>query len=554
MGNALLSGVSGMKAHQQMIDVAGNNLANLNTIGFKSGRITFSDLLSETIREASQPTSAVGGINPMQVGSGASVASIDKNMSQGTLINTGQALDMAIEGEGYFVLNDGTKNIFTRVGTFGVDSNYYLVDPVTGYMVQRQGVIGVADGFQTTGDNAIRIPYDVALPAKATTTISYNGNLSADKVSVSTHTLRLGSPFTISGAAAAGTTEIDKLDQFSGGELGVGETGTITITGAQRDGTDIGSVDLTVNPTTTLQDLLDELNLPALFGTDSTATLDNGELFLKDDTSGYSKANVNMVWSSATSKTLALPYHFQLETPGGNVTQDTTITVYDSLGTAHILNASFVRTDTARTWDLVIKDVSGDTKLADRRIESITFQTSGAYGGLGGSDTATFQLDFVTDGSGSRTITVDLGTEGKLDGLTQFGQDSTAGPSGQDGYTWGKLLSMSASIEGTLTGLFTNGIRKDIAQMTLAIFQNPSGLKSMGSNYYEPSANSGDPLYTKGASSGCGPIRGGMLESANVDVAEQFVQLIQAQNGFQANARTIRVSTEMLRELTNLIR
>ncbi len=554
MGNALLAGVSGMKAHQQMIDVAGNNLANLNTIGFKSSRITFSDLLSQTVREASQPTSTVGGINPMQVGSGAAVASIDKDMSQGTLINTGQALDMAIEGEGYFVLNDGTKNAFTRVGTFGVDSNYYLVDPVTGYLVQRQGVVGVSDGFQTTGNNAIRIPYDVALPAKATTTVSYNGNLSADQSSVSTHTLRLGSAFTVGGAAAVGTTEIDKLEQFTGGELGGAETGTITITGAQRDGTTIGSVSFNVAETTTLQDLLDELNLSALFGDDSTATLENGEIFLKDKTSGYSQTNVNMVWSSATTKVLALPYHFQLETPGGNLTQDTTITVYDSLGTAHIINASFVRTDDARTWDLVIKDVSGDVKLADRRIETIEFQTTGAYGGLGGTDTATFTLDFVTDGSGSRTVTVNLGTEGKLDGLTQFGQDSTAAGSGQDGYTWGKLLSMSAGTEGTLTGLFTNGIRKDIAQMTMAVFQNPSGLKSMGNNYYESSANSGTALYTKGAANGCGKIRGGMLESANVDVAAQFVQLIQAQNGFQANARTIRVSTEMLRELTNLIR
>jgi len=554
MGSALLSGVSGMKAHQRMIDVAGNNLANLNTMGFKSSRVTFAELLSETLREASQPTSTVGGTNPTQVGSGASVASIDRNMTQGTLVNTGQSLDMAIEGEGYFVLNDGTKNLYTRVGTFGVDSSYYLIDPKTGYRVQRHGITGQSEGFQDAADSGIKVPYDVALPAEATTTISYNGNLSADQTNVTTNTLRAGSAFTVDGAAAGATTEIDKLDQFSGGDLGA-ETGTITISGRLRDSGDLTDIDLTVDDSTTLQDLLDEMNDPVTgFGADCTASLVNGEIYLTDNDSGYSKTDVRLAWSGPEDKTLSLPRHFTLESPGGQANQPTSITVYDSLGTAHVLNAAFVKTEADRTWDLVITKVSGDVELTDRRIEGITFDTEGAYSGLSGSDTCQFELDFVTDGSGVRSVNVNLGSEGEYGGVTQFGEDSTAGASDQDGYSWGKLMSISVSIDGMLTGLFTNGIRKNIAQIQTAVFQNPSGLKATGNSYFEPSANSGDPVNTTGASGGCGSIRGGMLESSNVDTAQQFVQLIQAQNGFQANAKTIRVSTEMLQELTSLIR
>jgi len=111
MSFALSAGVTGLQAHQKMLDIAGNNLANVNTTAFKSSRITFSELLNETIKKASQPTSGVGGTNPQQIGSGVGVAGISPNMAQGNIINTGNPLDLAVEGEGYFVLGDGQQNI-----------------------------------------------------------------------------------------------------------------------------------------------------------------------------------------------------------------------------------------------------------------------------------------------------------------------------------------------------------------------------------------------------------------------------------------------------------
>ncbi|MHC4634652.1 MAG: flagellar hook-basal body complex protein, partial [Planctomycetota bacterium] len=118
MSFALSAGVTGLQAHQKMIDIAGNNLANVNTTAFKSSRIIFADLLSETIKKASQPTSTVGGTNPQQMGHGVGIAGITPNMAQGNIVNTGNPLDLAIEGEGYFVSNDGEQDLYTRAGAF----------------------------------------------------------------------------------------------------------------------------------------------------------------------------------------------------------------------------------------------------------------------------------------------------------------------------------------------------------------------------------------------------------------------------------------------------
>src|SRR4030065_51577 len=108
---ALSAGVTGLQAHQKMLDVAGNNLANVTTTAFKSSRITFSELLSQTIKKASQPTGTVGGTNPQQMGSGVGIAGISPNMQQGNIVNTGNPLDLAMEGEGYFVVNKRLQNI-----------------------------------------------------------------------------------------------------------------------------------------------------------------------------------------------------------------------------------------------------------------------------------------------------------------------------------------------------------------------------------------------------------------------------------------------------------
>ncbi len=675
MSFALSAGVTGLEAHQKMLDIAGNNLANVNTTAFKSGRITFAELLSETIKKASQPTATVGGTNPQQMGSGVGIAGISPDMAQGNIVNTGNPLDLAIEGQGYFVVGDGSQNLYTRAGSFAVDADSNLVDPATGYLIQRIGSVGVSDGFQTASDSNIHVPYDVAMPANATTEITIVGNLSADAQLPATQTNKLSSNVaytTNNGTTALETTRIADLDQYTG----TLNSGTITFSGYKSDGSALGSnptTDLTmdVDATTTLADVLSWLNtdegtaaveevqtvtlatapnndpdggtftltydgettaaiawnatandiedalellstvnagditvsapiddgitftfadtlgdvnlismdstllldgaavitnsiaetttgraVQGLLGSDATASLVHGKITITDTASGFSKSDLAMAWSG--DGTLTVPSYFEVATVGGEEVKSVNITVFDTQGGKHVLAGAFVRTDTPNTWDMILTSITGDIYALDmeaRRIEDISFSASdGSYSGLSGSDNAEITMTFAHDTANAQTIVVDMGTAGQLDGLTQFAGNSTAVAREQDGYEAGSLSTVSVDSAGTLIGVFSNGIKKNIATLQVALFQNPAALESMGGGYFNFSANSGGAVATQALSGGAGTIHGGALEKSNADVATEFVNMIQAQNGFQANARTIKVANEILKELTSLIR
>ncbi len=554
MSFALSAGVTGLQAHQKMLDIAGNNLANVNTTAFKASRITFSELLSETIKKASQPTSGVGGTNPQQMGSGVGVSGISPIMTQGNIINTGNSLDLALEGEGYFVLSDGEQYVYTRAGSFAVDADSNLVDPSTGYHVQRIGSEGEIDGFQTAGVSDIHIPYDVAMPAKATTEIVVSGNLSSDATYSTPRAQIVTSNIAYTcnnGSNATEETKISDLDQYSGTLT----SGTLTFSGYDKDGTafDTG-LTLAVDGNTTLGDIIEHLNTNVLNG--STASLVNGQIRITDDTSGYSKTDMAM--SYAGDGTLTMPAYFELSTVGGEEVKSVNITAYDSQGGKHVISGAFVRTDTPNTWDMVLTSVTGDINeisMDNRRIEGITFDAGdGSFAGLTGSDASKFVITFAHDTSTPQTINLNLGTSGKLDGLTQFAGNSTAVASEQDGYEAGRLSTVSVNNEGIVIGAFSNGIKRNIATVQIALFQNSMGLESIGSGYFIPSANSGEAIATQAMTGGAGTIHGGSLEKSNADVATEFVNMIQAQNGFQANARSIKVANDILSELTNLIR
>ena len=562
MAEALSSGVTGLQSHQKMLDAAGNNLANVNTTAYKSSRVTFAELLGQTLEQASQPTDRMGGTNPQQMGSGVKVASITPDMSQGSIVNTGNPLDVALEGQGYFVVSDGERALYTRAGTFGVDQGGHLVDPSTGYRVQRIGLTGEVDGFQIAGDNDIRIPYDVALPANPTSQITLTGNLSADAVGVSrAQTLTSSLAYTYdTGTEAVLTTEIDQLDQFGGGEgvggqLGVGDTGTIAISGYHKDGSAFGAgLTFTVAETTTVGDLIDHLNDNVLNG--ATASLVNGRIRITDDQAGYSQSDIKLTYSG--DGTLTMPPYFDITTVGGAEAKNVNIAIYDSQGGKHVLSAALVRSDAVNTWDVVLTSITGNVQGIDpenRRISGLTFDPrSGSFAGLPDTEAAQFMVTFGHDVTNPQVIAMNFGTIGSFDGLTQFAGNSTAVAREQDGYEAGSLSAVSVNNEGVLTGAFSNGVKKDLATLQVALFNNPAGLQSAGAGYFTPSANSGGAVATQAMRTGAGTIHGGALEKSNADVATEFVNLIQAQNGFQANARTIRVANDILRELTSLIR
>jgi len=669
MSLALSAGVTGLQAHQKMLDVAGNNLANVNTTAFKASSITFSELLSETVKKASQPTSTVGGTNPQQMGTGVGIAGISPNMTQGSIVSTGNPLDLALEGEGYFVVSDGQQSIFTRAGAFAVDANSIMVDPATGYRVQRIGATGEADGFQVAGDSDLHVPFGTPMPAQLTSSISITGNLSSDATLTTPQTQVLGSDisYTSSGTQAVATTLISSLDQYSG----TLSSGTLTFSGYKPDGTALGSsptADLTmpVTAATTMNDVLTWLNtnegtaavdevqtisstatggtftmsfggqttgalnwnstaaqidtalealstigagnvtcaggplaadvtvtfagtlagtdaalitvdntnmtggtasvaettpgraVQGVLGSTATASLLNGQIRITDTASGYSRSDLTMAYSG--DGTLTMPGYFEMLTVGGEEVKGVNIMVFDSQGGKHVFSGALVRTDTSNTWDMVLSSMSGNINqitIPNRRIENITFDaTNGYYTGVTGGATnpAEFVVSFAHDPLNPQTIALDFGSVGQLNGLTQFAGNSTAVAKDQDGFEAGQLSSVSVDNTGIVIGAFSNGIKKDIGAVQIALFQNTAGLESIGNGYYTSSANSGVPVATQAMSGGAGSVHGGSLEKSNADVATQFVSMIQAQNGFQANARTIRVANDILRELSSLIR
>jgi len=289
----------------------------------------------------------------------------------------------------------------------------------------------------------------------------------------------------------------------------------------------------------------------------ATASLLNGQLRITDTTSGYSKSDLAMTYSG--DGTLTMPGYFEMLTVGGEEVKSVNIMVYDSQGGKHVFSGAFVRTNTANNWDMVLSSMSGNINqitIPNRRIENITFDTTNGYytGVTGSSNPSEFVISFAHDPLNPQTIALDFGAVGQLNGLTQFAGNSTAVAKDQDGYEAGQLSNVSVDNTGIVIGAFSNGIKKDIGAIQISLFQNTSGLESIGGGYFTNSANSGVPVATQAMSGGAGSIHGGALEKSNSDVATQFVSMIQAQNGFQANARTIRVANDILRELSNLIR
>ncbi|MHC4113183.1 MAG: flagellar hook-basal body complex protein, partial [Planctomycetota bacterium] len=504
MSFALMAGVSGLQAHQRMLDVAGNNLANVNTIGYKSSRIIFSELLAQILKRASAPTSTIGGINPQQIGSGVGVAGISPDMSQGNLINTNNPLDLAIEGEGYFVLSDGSRNVYTRAGAFAVDAGSNLVDPSTGYIVQRIGTVGESDGFQTPGDANTKIPFDVAMPASATSEIKVSGNLSADATLASpqTNLLRSDTAYTSSGSNAVAGTRISDLDQFSGAFGVVDTDGKLFVTGVQPDGTAVtDAVGLDVDVNTTLADVLTYIDTQ-LGAANVTASISNGRIVVTDDTSGYSQTDVAFSYTPSGDGTdsLTMPGYFEIAAVGGEEVKSFNIITYDSQGGSHALSGAFVRTDTVNLWDLVLTSISGNVSeltFDNRRIEGIEFNGSdGSFAGLntGIGDTAQFTVTLAHDPANPQVMSIDMGTQGQYNGLTQFARESTAVAKEQDGYQTGDLSNVSVSSEGYIIGSFTNGVKKNLATVQLALFKNPPGLESVGNGYFTSSVNSGEPI------------------------------------------------------------
>jgi len=557
----MFAGVSGLRNHQVKMDVIGNNIANVNTTGFKAGRVTFQDMLAQTLRGGTAPQAGgAGGINPAQIGLGMIIGTIDTLHTQGNLGTTGKSTDMAIQGEGFFVMSDGETVRYSRDGTFDIGQDSTLVNPASGFRVQ--GWMANNNVIDTTAPvQDIYIPVGAELVAQATSSIDVVGNLDAGGSVATTGTVaNSGALHSAAATAAIGTTLLSALTDNAGtaNYLDVGDTITIN---AKKNGIAITPVTLTVTAATTVNDLAAAIQngcgiVNDLIAGDGAGVAVNGsgqivltgnygeanaitELFITSDAgSGTSNA---AAFSAAMAPSSSNGFAQTAAADGESLMS--TMIGYDSLGVAHTINVYFAKdANNSWTWNADCDDASTSTINVGRG--TIDFTELGAY-----SVDAGF-ISMTLDNGAETPLDIDL----DLSNVTQFSKDSSISVRDQNGFPAGTLEKFSIGADGIITGIYTNGLTDELGQVALARFANAGGLLKEGNNLYAQSTNSGVAQVGAAGSGGRGYINNGVLELSNVDLPQSFTDMIITQRGFQANARIITTSDDMLQELVNLKR
>ena len=555
MSIALSAGLSGLLAHQRKLDVVGNNLANVNTTGYKARRTQFSDMVYQTVRPVTgASTTGSSGTNGVQVGSGVRISQVDVQFGQGTLQETGGEFDFAIDGGGFFVLNGPSGgNLYTRDGGFQLDASGTLVESGTGYPAQRLGTLGDSEGpgtgFQTPGDSTIRVPFGSQIPGIATTSMQLDGNLDAAAAGPRERSLVSAAPMQVAGAPAALTTLLNSLDSivdpFVPGD-------SIDITGTDADGSSL-TLSLSVDGTTTVGDLVTAIS--GLYSGASAELDDDGNLTLTASDTGESFLSLDLENNGFNTGAMNFATHRMLVEEAGNTgaVVDSSVEIFDSQGRSHIIRLQYQKVDD-NEWDLTASIDEDTGTIIDGLVQRIRFGEDGAFQQVQPTGVGDAKFIFSFDGQANpQVLHIGLGTPNQFDGLTQVAS-SSATRVDQNGFPAGTLVEANVTADGVIEGIATNGRRVQIAQLAMASFQNQMGLEAQGANHFSESLSSGQAQIGSGTSGGRGSIRIGQLEASTVDVALEFTQLIVAQRGFSASARTITVTDEMLQELNGIIR
>jgi len=538
--SSVWASLSGIRSHQFMLDVIGNNLANANTPGFKASHVNFAEMMNQTLRPAASGTESLGGTNPVQIGLGVQVGTVTRDFTQGGLQDTGNPLDLAIDGRGFMVVHDGSRMVFKRTSTFGIDSDNNLVDTVTGYRLLN------------VDNEPVTIPYDEQIPAQQTRTISIAGNLSTAADVPSTEVLISTSAFTSGGSPATSATDLNALDATSSA---YSDGDTILITGTDVAGDAITPVTFTYgagNDGTTIGDLIDAIN--SAFSGEATCSLDSdGNLLLTADEQGDASLSLTIANDAGSGVTDWDSHALYVQTDGSDGgARRISASIYDSRGMAHVLTLTFERAG-EREWNMVAQLGDEDGTLISDRVDGIRFNTDGSFNSVvGGSGAQQIVIDYG-GAAEQQTISLWFGSAGSFDGLTAFGGPSTAAVTDQDGYAAGTLKSFSIGRDGMIEGVYTNGQRRDLAQILVATFDNPEGLENVGQGVWAATINSGDPVFGTALTGRAGGIVSAVLEASNVESAEELTRLIIAQHGFQLSTRAMAVSNRIIQELATVI-
>jgi flagellar hook protein FlgE len=555
MANSLLTGISGLRGHQKMLEVVGNNLANLNTTAYKTSRTLFSDLMYEVQRGTSSSSSGLlGSVNSVQIGTGSRLSQVDLNFAQGNLESTGNDTDLAMDGGGFFVASSGERTYFTRAGAFSLDESGFLSDPSTGYLIKRFGPTGEPNGdlpaFQVPGDDRVYVPKGVSIPGQVSTQMEIKGNLSSTSTGPVAQEVMTSTPLLSGGLPATLTTQLSDLDSNTANYI-AGDK--ILISGRRTDGSNPTVTELILTPTSTVGDLVTALN-SSFAG--ATVTVDGlGNIVGTANATGPSFLSMSFSDGPTNTGRSDFEDHEMILTRRGKEADTVfqSVEVFDESGAGHTIGLRMTK-QADQSWTLVASVSPTEGTILDSLVEGISFQPDGSFAQVTGSGVGDSNITVQFRGQPApQTITLRFGTPAQFDGLTALGQASRLQMT-PDGFPPGELAEVQIDTDGKVFGLASNGLKIPLAQLAIASFRNPDGLVAIGNNYYTSSLASGNPDIGTALSGSRGALRAGQLEGSNVDLALEFTRLIIAQRGFSANARTITVTDEILQELTSIIR
>jgi len=527
--------LSGLNAEEQALSVISNDLSHLNTTAFKSGTPVFSDLFYQML-------GSDGAGDPVQVGVGAAMSYVDSPLTQGDVATTGVPTNVAIQGNGLFVLDQGGTQVYTRAGNFSLNSAGDLVD-TNGANVM--GYPAVNGAISTSAPLApIVISSGQNYPPNATSNVQLDMNLNATGApTAATGTLTLtsaptdGSTVTVAGTVYTFKTTLS--NPAVSGEVAIGSSGAtsalanlaLAIAGTGTAGTNYGAGTPTVSSV--------------------TAAASGSTLSLHAVTAGTSGDSIgtttDVTGAQFASGTLSGGF------AGG--TFSTPITVYDSLGSSHVLTFNFNQTSSGNwSYNVTIPAADVGTTGAPVSVGNGTLQF-GPAGNLisPSSDITGITVPGLADGAKDINLTWQLFSSPTTATITQTAQPSATSGTVQNGYSAGTLESYAIDSSGTINGVLSNGQTVSLAQIALATFPNSDGLTRIGSNDYQTSLASGSPSVGIPGAGGRGSLEGGSLEQSNVDIATAFTQLIQAERGYQANAKAITTADDLMQSSIALI-
>jgi flagellar hook protein FlgE len=503
MMRALFSAISGMRNHMSFMDVIGNNIANVNTIAYKSSRVTFQDILGQTLKGASSPQNGRGGTNPAQIGLGMNLGGIDSIMSQGSLQSTGKITDFAVQGDGFFIVSDGQRNMYTRDGAFDIGVDGGLVNPTNGLRVMGWAADTSGNVDTETPLTALEIPFGTRISAQQTNKMVFAGNLDA--------------------SVAVGDIVNTTVTAYD--SLGVPHSVKLTFTKMAPNYWAVRNSASSTPPATLGPDIASVTGAPNTARPGTWAvTLTTGTLSAVFTPATFT-AGPPAAWGPAGAPEPAI------------------IGSISPLGT----NTTLIPGVTFTAGAAVVGGAAPTTITIDSATAPVEFTSAGQWVPTNALPTAVLD-NTATGATTPQTVTLDMAN------FSQFAGQSQVNLSNQDGFPAGALVSFAVGSSGEVSGIYSNGSNRIIGQLALANFVNPGGLQRAGQNLWNPTANSGDSIVGTPNTNGRGVVSTGTLETSNVDLAQQFTNVIIAQRGFQSSSRVITASDQMLQDLVSIIR